>query len=253
MHGKAQTIQQVIDRLTEIIEWSKTTKSRCGYFAALYRMVTIRVKQQIERGYFDDGPRMERLDVLFANRYLTAFDRYAAGDRPTASWEYAFRVTRQWWPIVLQHLLLGMNAHINLDLGIAAARTVSAAELGGLQNDFNKINDTLGALVANVKNQLAQIWMVLGLLNRSLGDVESTLINFSMTKARDQAWSVAQRLAPLSELEQEAEIAKLDLEVALLGRIVRKPGLALSNLNKIIRLGERGSVTYKIGLFGTGG
>lgn len=81
---KASTIDEVIASLDRIIEWSKRTKSRCGYFAALYRKVTCNVRDGIASGYFDDGERMERLDVIFANRYLEAFEAYYSGQSTTA-------------------------------------------------------------------------------------------------------------------------------------------------------------------------
>jgi hypothetical protein len=46
---------------------------------------------------------------------------------------------------------------------------------------------------------LADIWPLLGLLNRYLGSVEKVIINFSMEKARDAAWSFAETLSPLSK------------------------------------------------------
>jgi len=36
----------------------------------------------------------------------------------------------------MQNLLLGMNAHINLDLGIAAVQTCGGADLIMLKDDF---------------------------------------------------------------------------------------------------------------------
>ena len=242
MAARAETIDEVIERITEIVDEAKANRSRSGYFPALYRKVTIRVKQGIEEGFFDDGERMERLDVIFARRYLDAFEEYRSGGTPTQSWLFAFEVTEQWWPIVLQHLLLGMNAHINLDLGIAAARTVPLDQLPTLQNDFNKINEILTSLVDGVLEELAQIWLVLRLMNRYLGSVETAIINFSMEKARDHAWSVAERLAPLNEAEQAREIEQLDGEAMKLTRLVRYPGTVGGTVNKIIRLGERGTV-----------
>ena len=186
---KPRTIDGVIERLDEIIEWSLENKSRLGYFPALYRKVTVAVKEKIEAGnFFDDDERMERLDVIFANRYLDAFDRHRKGLPTTHSWNYSFGVADQWWPIVLQHLLLGMNAHINLDLGIAAAQTVKASQLHELHDDFNRINKVLADLVGEVQGELAQIWRTLRFFNRYLGDVQNALINFSMDKARDEAW-----------------------------------------------------------------
>ena len=209
--------------------------------------MTVAVKEKIEEGdFFDDNERMERLDVIFANRYLEAFDRFRQGESPTRSWDYACRAADQWWPIVLQHLLLGMNAHINLDLGIAAAQTVPASELPQLQDDFNRINQVLADLVGEVKAELAQIWRTLRFFNRYLGDVQHAIINFSMSKARDEAWAVATRLAPLGEKERASAIEHLDRDVVGVGRIVRRPGIAVGMVLKLVRIGEVGWVKTKI-------
>lgn len=45
-----KTIDDVIDELGNIIKWSEENNSRLGYFPALYRMVTIRVKEGIAAG-----------------------------------------------------------------------------------------------------------------------------------------------------------------------------------------------------------
>ncbi len=242
MAARAETIDQIIDQITKIVDEAKADGSRSGYFAALYRKVTIEVQKGIKDGSFDDGERMERLDIIFAQRYLDAFEEYRSGGTLTQSWLFAFEATEQWWPIVLQHLLLGMNAHINLDLGIAAARTVPHEQLPDLQDDFNKINTILASLVGEVEDELAQIWIMLGLLDRFLGNIDEAIINFSMKKARDHAWSVAERLAPLNEAEQAREIERLDSEMLKLARLVRYPGIVGGMVTKIIRLGERGTV-----------
>jgi hypothetical protein len=55
----AETIDEVVERLTAIIERSLSERSRLGYFAALYRKVTVTVQEGIKDGLFDDGDRME--------------------------------------------------------------------------------------------------------------------------------------------------------------------------------------------------
>ncbi|MEZ4716606.1 MAG: DUF5995 family protein [Caldilineaceae bacterium] len=99
------------------------TLSRLGCFAALYRQVTVAVKHGIETGFFADPARMERLDVIFARRYLDALAQWRAQAEPSGCWAFAFARAASRRPTVLQHLLLGMKRHINLDLGIAAAQT----------------------------------------------------------------------------------------------------------------------------------
>lgn len=163
---EAQTIDEVIQRLTRIVEDAKAKELRLGYFAVLYREVTISVKDHIEKGgYFDDNARMEKFDVNFANRYLTAYDQMQSGLKPTRCWDFAFQVTQQWWPITLQHLLLGINAHINLDLGIAALETVGPQGLPPLRGDFDRINALLADLVGDVEEKLAAVWPPLRWLN----------------------------------------------------------------------------------------
>lgn len=243
---QAKTIDEVIQQLDQIIDWACRNNSRLGYFAALYRKVTLQVKEGIADGFFEDGERMERLDVIFANRYLEAFEQYQNNKVPTRSWQIAFEAARRWWPIVLQHLLLGMNAHINLDLGIAGARTSPGEAIKGLKNDFNKINEILAALVNEVERELAQIWPMLRLLDRIAGRTEEALINFSMTKARDHAWKVAEDLAPLEEADQVSKIDDLDREVVKPGRKVRNPGLIVGSVTRAIRLGERGTIPQMI-------
>lgn len=242
----AHSIDDVIEQLDTTVEWARANNSRLGYFPALYRWVTLKVKQGVDEGFFDDGPRMERLDVIFANRYLAALEAWRGGSRPTAAWDYTFTQAGQYWPIVLQHLLLGINAHINLDLGIAAARTVPADELEALRADFNRINEILTSLVADVQQELAQVWPLLRLFNRLLGTVDDKIINFSMERARDFAWATAQRLAPLTEDEQQREIARLDSEVVKIAELIRHPGLVLGSAVKLVRLGEHKTIAETI-------
>ncbi|SFW35540.1 DUF5995 family protein [Chitinophaga sancti] len=193
----AQTIDEVILRLEQIISDSITTDNRAGYFAALYHKVTCRVKQGIASGEFQDGPRMEKLDVVFANRYITAYDEWTAKNKPAVSlsWQIAFTQLQKRSVLVLQHLLLGMNAHINLDLGIAVvdiAREYNIP-LQQIHQDFNSINTILAALSYEVINELNRISPLLSLLGKHSGN-NSLLIQFALSNARDGAWCFAEDL-----------------------------------------------------------
>ena len=79
MSAVATSIDEVIAQLGDLIDRSLRERSRLGFFAALYRKVTVKVKEGIAAGRFDDGRRMERLDVTFANRYLEAVARLRTG------------------------------------------------------------------------------------------------------------------------------------------------------------------------------
>jgi hypothetical protein len=236
------TIDEVLARLDEIIARSRQRDSRLGYFPALYRKVTEAVKHRITEDFFDDAARMERLDVLFAQRYLRALHERGSGGRPTEAWRITFDTARHWWPIVLQHLLLGINAHINLDLGIAAAQVAPGARIHDLRADFDRINSILAGLVDEVSDELSQVWPLLRILDRVGGRTDEAIINFSMERARAFAWENALRLAPLSESERAGEIRELDAKVADLAGLVLEPGPLITLATRIVRLGELRSV-----------
>jgi uncharacterized protein DUF5995 len=235
----AQDIDEVVAELDDIIAAAIANQRRLGLFAALYRQVTLRVRQGIADNFFDDGPRMARLDTVFANRYLTALATWDAGGAPSKCWQFAFDASRRADLIIVQHLLLGINAHINLDLGIAAATVCPGAQLPGLHADFDRINQILSALTDGVKRVVARFSPMIHLLDELGGTVEDEIINFSMTRARDDAWQHAELLAAQPAAQQAATIAMIDSKATFLARLVAEPGRLITLALDAIHLGER--------------
>lgn len=243
----ATTIDGVIEELDRIIDWSIANSNRIGYFACLYRKVTAAVKEGIAADLFEDGPRMERLDVIFANRFLEAYRQYQAKESCTKSWLLAFEQVTFWRPLVIQHLMLGMNAHINLDLGISAAKTMQGAPIEGIKADFFKINEVLLKLIDGVQDQLAEIFPLLRRLDM-IGRFDEIIAGAGIDIARSQAWSVAQAFGSIPEEEWADKISELDDKILRTGRRILQPGNGLLvQLGLLaIRLGEYHSVGKKI-------
>lgn len=219
------SVQGVLDALDEVIDRSIERKDRAGYFAAMYRQVTAKVAEGIAAGFFDDGERMERLDVVFACRYLAALEDFEAGRRCTRSWEMAFKATTFARPLIVQHLLAGMNAHINLDLGIAAATTAPGDALPGLRRDFDRINEVLALLVAGIEGNVAEVSPWIGLLAAIGGRHDDEIVKFSIEVARTEAWRFAVELAPLAPDDWAGAISARDARVTRVGRRVIDPGV----------------------------
>ncbi|MEM9548869.1 MAG: DUF5995 family protein [Bacteroidota bacterium] len=243
---QANTIDEVIDFLTQIINENKEQQNTLGYFAALYLKVTKKVKEGIQNHFFENGKRMERLDVIFANRYLAAYTQYKAQEKASQCWEVAFQAHDRYWLIVLQHLLLGMNAHINLDLGIAAATVSEGKPIQDLHSDFNKINTILADLIGEVESELSQIWPTLKKILKYTQKLDTFLINFSMEIARDGAWDFAVKLSENNSTDWLQLIGEKDAKVANYANTILSPGFLIGLIFKIIRLGERGTVRRKI-------
>jgi hypothetical protein len=113
-------------------------------------------------------------------------------------------------PLVIQHLMLGMNAHINLDLGIAAASVAPTPQaLEALHADFNRINDVLARLVRIVEDQLCTICPPLQRLADRI-TVEDHVFDFGMNSAREVAWKLAQDLVAAPRESWPSIIARRD-------------------------------------------
>jgi hypothetical protein len=243
---QATTINEVIQFLDEIIESSKQEQSAIGLFTTLYREVTLKIKEGIDNGSFQDGPRMEKLDVIFANRYLNAYYQYQAKQKPSECWEFSFQKGEIFWPIVVQHLLLGINAHVNLDLGIASAQVSTVENIETLKSDFDQINTILSNLVESVEKCLIKIWPTLTIILKFSGKIDNFFIDFSMKTARDGAWKFANEFVALPENQREATIQERDIKITKIARLISNPGYLVSGVFKFIRLFEKGTVAQKI-------
>jgi hypothetical protein len=233
-----RTIDDVLAGLDRMVDHALEVGDRTGYFAVLYRKVTAKVKEGIAAGFFDDPGRMERLDVLFADRYLDAVAAFRGGEPVTDSWRLSFDAAGRGRSLILQHLLVGINAHINLDLGIAAARCSPGPALPGLRRDYDRINATLAAMIASVQDDLRLVSPWLGLLDRFGARTQSELIRFSIVTARAGAWRFAEQLAATSEPRWEAVIADRDRRVAAVGQRVLRPGRLAGAGVWVVRLRE---------------
>ena len=235
----AASIDEVLAALDAIIDRAYEERDRAGYFASLYRGVTTAVKAGIASGSFEDGPRMQRLDVVFANRYLDALHRYRSGEPLSLCWRAAFDAVKHRRVVIVQHLLLGMNAHINLDLGIAAAEVCPGSALPGLEQDFNAINTVLASLETGVEAEVCSLSPWIDRLDHVDPNAGRVVANFSIDRARECAWRTAQRLSVLEGAERDAAIAEIDAEIALLAHLVERPVGVAINLNLVlVRLRE---------------
>lgn len=239
------SVPEVIARLSRIVDESEGSGSRVGYFAALYRRMTVAVFRAVENGAFENRTRMERLDVTFALRYFDALERFHAGGGPTHPWRIAFRASRSWFPTVVQHLILGVNAHILLDLGIAAYETAPGTALRDLKPDFDRVNSILEEEVHTVRRELAEIWPLMRLFSWCRR-VEDDLVDQVLIATRVRAWELAEELNAASPSERSAIVEARSRQAGDWARDIWHPGWLAIPVLLFIRLFERGNVAWKI-------
>jgi len=246
-----QNIAEVIARLDKIIEQTKAEKSRLGYFAALYKRMTVAVDASIKQSLFEDGKRMEKLDVIFAQRYIDAYEAYHSGGTCTTSWKFAFDNSLNDDLIVVQHILLGVNTHINLDLAIATAAMADEHGIDTMLKDFTKINDVIATLIDDVQECLSQVWLPMRLLEKVVSDRHVPVLNFSIEKARSASWNSALILAGLNEGQKDFYINQMDMVVLRVCQGIESPGILKRMLLKTIRATEYDDTARTINLIDT--
>ncbi len=219
-------LDAVVSALDSVIEWSIAASSRLGYFAALYKRITIAVAVAVKNGAFEDGPRMERFDAAFASRYFDALNGYFHPNefpRPTRSWQKTFDAADRDDLIILQHMLAGVNAHIDLDLGITAQNIAPAMKLPTLHDDFNTINAVLASQVEGVVDDINQLSPDLADLYQILAGNEIFLINQAIAAMRDSAWRFAMVLAVVPGFARPLTIWARDRKVAAQAELIYHP------------------------------
>ena len=191
--NRPTSIQEVLGRLDSIVKEAIKTNDRLGLFAYVYRRTTAEIQKEIQLKNFEDNERLEKMDVVFANLYLDAYYDYQNNKEVSKSWEFAF-VHKDEPLTILQHILIGMSTHINLDLAIAASRSMIGEELSEIENDFNKVNDVLFNITNELQERLGKVSPLLFLLDWAGKNSDEKVIDFSMRKAREQSWNGANLL-----------------------------------------------------------
>jgi len=244
-----QTIAEVLKRLDQIVTAESERESPMGYFPALYHRMTESVRSGIKTSHFENGARMERLDVLFARRYVEAYEAWYAGKPCSRSWKIAFDATTDETISTLQHLMLGINAHINLDLSISAAETRPGEAVFGLRPDFERVNDIITALFGQARKRLTEAWLSYPWLENMVRTEDDGWVHFSIKTARGASWKAYTALALTTDKASEkAMIDILDQNVADLAQRIVKPGWVLQMGVNLITNSEKGNNTDKIAL-----
>ncbi|MEO5782654.1 MAG: DUF5995 family protein, partial [Ginsengibacter sp.] len=145
--------------------------------------------------------------------------------------------------VVLQHLILGINTHINLDLAIAAAETCPGEKIYDLQNDFEKINVVIAAQSQTMQNTLCKIWVPLKLLTDISNHRQDAVINFSIDQARKASWASALALALVQGEAHNNYIAIMDNAVVKIADRITSPPFFTNLLLKLVLMMESKNVS----------
>jgi hypothetical protein len=204
--------------------WQATGDHR-SIFLECYTLMTENMLKAIDAGRFKDGFWARKLLLRFADYYFLALDAYGCTDKECATvWTYAHDCSCRQNLHVMQHLLLGINAHINYDLVLSLVDLLEPewAQLAdtGRQNryaDHCLVNEIIAGTIDVVQDHVVERYDPrMDIIDRLFGRLDERLLSALITSWRQEVWDRAIRF-----LESPPE-AREPLRLALEKEVMKK-------------------------------
>lgn len=218
----SQAVAEVVDSL-RAVEKRLPQGDGLRSFTEVYRRVTEQVGYQLaDGGGFRDPEYVERLDVVFAAYFFAAERAAAERGTPSQAWAPLVDARSRRGVLPVQHVLAGMNAHINHDLALAVVQTCEetgrTVDDEAVAEDFQAVNDVLASVVRPIRQSFLDEAVVAA--GAPLSPVADVVSMWSIDKARDAAWASAVTLwhvrgVPFVPSQMRLALARL---VGLAGR-----------------------------------
>jgi hypothetical protein len=214
----------VIKRMQEQVDAWELRADRRAIFLGCYSVMTRNMMDLLDAGLFRDPPWVNKLLDHFADYYfnaLTHFDTLEETSPP--AWRLAFQAARNPKLQAVQHLFLGVNAHINFDLVLSLIDMLDS-EWAGLPpakrqerfQDHTTINKVIARSIDEVQDNILERYTPsMDIVDRVFGRVDEFLITSMIARWRDNVWKQATRCLDCQPdsgrlaLLQEVEAASL--------------------------------------------
>lgn len=193
--------------LALVQEMEKAADQR-AIFLNCYLLMTQNMLKAVDASEFNDSAWVGYLLERFAQYYfdgLTAYDEKRA--TTSAVWQLAHRTAGEPERYVLQHLLLGVNAHINYDLVLTLVDVLepewaglTAVQQAERQVDYCQVNEIIRITIDTVQDDVVEAYSpVMDLVDKTLGPLDEWLISRLITNWRDEVWDTAVALMTTRE------------------------------------------------------
>ena len=197
------TVPPVLNRMQVLVDRWDTCADRKAVFLRCYRMMTANMLAALDGGEFRDRAWVETLLHHFAGYYFDALDAYEQDPAAApAVWQLAHEACCDAAVHPIQHLLLGVNAHINYDLVLTVADLLEPewdalpAERQALRYaDHGHVNRVIARTIDAVQDEvLDPVMPSMDWLDMLMGPLDEYLISRLITGWRETVWHNAVHL-----------------------------------------------------------
>ncbi len=254
--------------LTALEQQLLAARDRRGVFVTAYLTITKAVEAQCDAGGFHDPAWVRRYLVAFGTLYRDALRQDQLARAATAAnppvrvpkaWRVAFDAARDRRGWVIQHLMLGVNAHINHDLALALLMVGIDTDRAQRYADHTAVNVVLERATLALKTEVATKWApILERLDHAGGTLDDDVTEFSIAKARDHAWAMAVAIDATRGTPGESLVRMaLNDQAGVLARLILAPPVespVISQSKRVLeRLDQAARVADRVAAFASGG
>ncbi len=216
-------LADLVNTLREMEQPLRMVNPFAVHFHVLYRQVTERVLGFHRLGLCQHPEFIQVLALRFADRYFAAVRGWIGEDPDVpAAWMLLFEPDDESLDPA-QYALLGVNAHINVDLALAvidacAQLGIAPVSRSAQHHDYTMLNQVFHELIPSLRR------VFIGFRpSASLVDcLENWLVHLIIDETRDQAWDEARRFwRKRNRPDYLADrVHKLDFAACLVAQVV---------------------------------
>lgn len=225
-----RTLDEVVAGLDDLEQTFRAHGDRLAIFATLYGVVSREVHARIAARAFHDPDWVHEYAVAFANLYREAIHHQQTGQPALVprAWQLAFDLAASDRGLVLQHMMLGVNAHVNNDLPFALTAVGIDPDRLNRYSDHAAVNAVLASVTDRATERLSILYAPgIAALDACAGELDETLSLFSLDVARESAWDSAVSLANARNAFESGLAARLIASrAAVMARLLRAPSLS---------------------------
>ena len=219
--GKRISVDQKMRALRE--NW-EAAQDRRAIFAHLYLLMTGNMLQALQAGEFHDKVWVRTLLETFAGYYFKALEKFEeAWFTAPPVWRVAFEAAQDPQVTTIQHLLLGMNAHITHDLVFTLIdmlepewEQITPANKKARYHDHMHVNEVIARTVDVVQDQIiAQHAPVLDALGPVYRNFDEWVVSKLVQKWRGQVWNQAIEYLEFSHFDDKNRVRQQVEYIAL--------------------------------------
>lgn len=218
-------------RMQSLLDQWEPLSDRRAIFLSCYLRMTRNMLDSLGKSVFNDPAWVNNLLEHFAGYYFNALDAYHGN--PTASpaiWQQTFNAVADPRTRPLQHLMLGVNAHINYDLVLTLIDVLepewpALTPSQRLQRyaDHCQINQIIAQTIDEVQDEVLERYSpAMDLIDRAFGRMDEFLVARLISGWRDQVWQqVMQWVETTSPSQQDSLLQQVETACVRRGQLIQ--------------------------------